>query len=114
MSHQTITPAQLAAHHRRGRDWIAVLVRQVLRGEREYVFHPTRRWRFDLAFLHEKVAVECEGGGFVAGRHSRGAGLEADSAKYAEALCLGWRVLRVTPRQIQTGQAAAWIRRLLA
>jgi len=48
---------------------------------------------------------------FVGGRHSRGLGLEADAVKYAEALCLGYPVLRVTPRHIRQGQAVDWIQR---
>ena len=30
--------------------------------DREYQFHPTRKWRFDFAHLDRKIAVECEGG----------------------------------------------------
>lgn len=33
---------------------------------------------------------------------------------YAEALALGWRVLRVTPKHVTSGQALTWITRLLA
>jgi very-short-patch-repair endonuclease len=79
----------------------------------EYRFHPTRRWRFDVAFLKEKLAVEVEGGVYVQGRHSRGAGLEKDCEKYAEAAILGWTVLRVTPRHVKSGKAAEWIERCL-
>ena len=79
----------------------------------EFRFHPTRKFRFDLAWESAKLAVEIEGGVFVAGRHSRGASFTADCEKYAEALCLGWKVLRVTPAQIESGQALEWIERLL-
>ena len=81
--------------------------------ETERRFHDTRKWRFDVAWPVYKLAVEVDGGGFVAGRHSRGVGIEKDCEKYAEALCLGWRVLRCTPRQIRTGQAATWIETML-
>ena len=81
--------------------------------EREYRFHETRRWRFDLAMQQYqfKLAVEIDGGGFVNGRHSRGKGIEADCEKFAEAAILGWVVLRVTPRQVKNGQALTWIER---
>lgn len=82
--------------------------------EREFRFHPTRRWRFDLAFTAPYwLAVEVDGGGFVAGRHGRGLGIERDAEKFAEALCHGWRVLRVTPQQIRDGKAIEWIKFLL-
>jgi len=79
----------------------------------EHRFHPTRRWRFDAAWLSHKLAVEVDGGGFVQGRHSRGAGMEKDAEKFAEAMLLGWRVIRTTPRQVKSGQAVQWIERAL-
>ena len=80
---------------------------------REYRFHPVRRWRFDLAYPQVKLAIEIDGGVYVSGRHSRGAGAEADMEKHAAALLLGWRVLRVTPRMIRDGRALAWIEQLV-
>lgn len=79
----------------------------------EHRFHPTRRWRFDVAFIDHKLAVEVDGGGFVQGRHSRGLGMEKDAEKFAEAMLLGWRVIRTTPRQVKSGQAVQWIERAL-
>jgi hypothetical protein len=37
----------------------------------EYRFHPQRRWRFDWYIPSIKVAVEIEGGAWIAGRHNR-------------------------------------------
>lgn len=82
--------------------------------EREYRFHPDRKWRFDVAFPFKMVAVEVDGGAYVAGRHTRGAGFEADCEKQSEAAALGWRVLHVTPRQVESGQALQWLERALA
>jgi very-short-patch-repair endonuclease len=62
----------------------------------EFRFHPKRRWRFDFAWPAEKIAVECEGGTWSGGRHTRGKGYEGDCEKYNEAVILGWRVLRFT------------------
>jgi hypothetical protein len=59
------------------------------------------------------VALEIEGGLYIGGRHSRGAGAERDMEKYALALIAGWRVLRVSPNQLRTGQAFLWLAKLL-
>ena len=78
---------------------------------REHRFAPPRRWRFDFAWPERLLAVEVEGGSFIAGRHSRGAGFEADAEKYNEAALIGWRVIRVTPRMVDDGRALALIQR---
>ena len=77
--------------------------------EREWRFHPTRRFRFDLAWVNEKLAVECEGGTWIQGRHQRGAGFEEDCHKYGEAVLHGWRVLRFTRSMIDSGLALAMV-----
>ena len=79
----------------------------------EYRFHPRRQWRFDFAWPAQKVAVEVEGGTWIGGRHTRGSGGENDCEKYAEAMCLGWIVLRVTTRQVRQGKALAWLQKIL-
>lgn len=63
---------------------------------REFVFHPTRRWRFDFAWVDQKVACEIEGGTWVQGAHTRGAHFESDALKYGEAAIAGWLVIRLT------------------
>jgi very-short-patch-repair endonuclease len=69
----------------------------------EYRFHPFRKWRFDGAWPDRMVAVEIDGGYFVQGRHSRGAGQIADNEKINVAQSLGWRVYRFTPQQVKSG-----------
>ena len=71
----------------------------------EYRFHPTRRWRFDIALPQEKIAIEQEGGLWIRGRHNRASGYISDLEKYNAAVLLGWRVLRYTPQQIKAGLA---------
>jgi very-short-patch-repair endonuclease len=66
----------------------------------EYRFHPTRRWRFDIAVPELKIAVEIEGGTWIQGRHTRGKGYQEDMEKYNQAQLLGWRVFRYTPNQL--------------
>ena len=63
---------------------------------REYVFHPIRKWRFDIAWPSIKLAVELHGAVFAAGRHTRGVGITKDSEKMNAAIFLGWRVLVYT------------------
>lgn len=73
----------------------------------EHRFHDVRRWRFDLAWPDRMVAVEVDGGAWIGGRHTSGAGFEADCLKLSTAAAHGWRVLRVTPRMIHDGVALA-------
>ena len=107
--------------------------------EREFKFHPTRKWRFDYAFPDRKIAIEIEGGTFgrvvvcnncgsrvmrtlkdgsavpvrEGGRHNTGAGFEADLEKYNEAAILGWRVVRVSaPMILDETTAIGFIERI--
>jgi len=77
----------------------------------EHRFHPERRWRFDYAWPDSKIALEVEGGTWIGGRHSTGAGMQADMAKYNEAAALGWRLIRRQPRQLLTLETALLIKR---
>ena len=79
----------------------------------EFKFHPTRKWRFDYAFPEHKIAIEIEGGIWIHGRHTRGRGYEKDLEKYAEALTLGWRVLRIGDKMILSGKALEYVKKLL-
>lgn len=69
----------------------------------EHRFHGARKWRFDYAWVAEKIALEVEGGIWTQGRHTRGAGFLADMEKYNAAVLLGWRVLRTTPDKLADG-----------
>lgn len=79
----------------------------------EHRFHPDRKWRLDVSWPDQKFAVEVEGGTWVNGRHSRGAGFEKDCEKYAEAIALGWRLLRVTGGMVRSGKAVEYAQRIL-
>lgn len=65
--------------------------------ETEYKFHPTRRWRFDVAIPEYKIALEIEGGVWCGGRHTSSAGFMRDMEKYNTATLMGWRLFRCTP-----------------
>jgi len=79
--------------------------------EREYRFHPTRKWRFDFAWPEMKVALEVEGGIYGGkntsgkSRHTTIKGFENDCIKYAAAARLGWRVYRFSTGQVLKGIA---------
>jgi very-short-patch-repair endonuclease len=73
---------------------------------REHRFAPPRKWRFDFAFVDRKLAVECEGATWSAGRHTRGRGFAADCEKYNAAALAGWLVLRFPADTIESGAAA--------
>ena len=68
----------------------------------EYRFAPPRKWRFDYAWIPEKIALEVEGGAWTQGRHFRGAGVLTDMEKYNTAASRGWRLLRTTPKALTT------------
>ncbi len=53
-------------------------------------------WRFDFAWVDEKVAVEMDGGIWTQGAHVRGNHYESDRKKYNAAQVNGWIVLTFT------------------
>lgn len=69
--------------------------------KKEHLFHPTRKFRFDYAWIDRKIALEVEGGVWIQGRHTRGSGFVKDMEKYNLACVLGWKVLRFTPQQLR-------------
>lgn len=96
-----------------------------------------RNWRFDFAWVPQRIALEIEGGGFgryivvtsgyerkrgesipiapgtalrFGGRHNSGEGMEQDIEKYNTAAVLGWLVLRATTRQVRDGQVVQTLR----
>lgn len=81
---------------------------------RELVFAPPRRWRADFAFPRHKLLVECDGGTWVQGRHTRPQGFARDAEKMNAAQLLGYRVLRFTGEQVRSGEALALIEQALS
>jgi very-short-patch-repair endonuclease len=78
---------------------------------------PPRKYVADFAIEAplRPFLVEVDGGTWKAGGagHNRAAAYQKDRERDAEALCHGWRTLRVVPKQIESGQAIAWIKRIL-
>lgn len=93
----------------------------------EFEFHSERRWRFDFSWPAVKLALEIEGGIFARkgshkcrycgqtprGRHASGKGMLEDMMKYNAATLLGWRLLRVTPQMVSSGEALSLIEKAL-
>jgi very-short-patch-repair endonuclease len=81
--------------------------------EREWRFHPTRKWRLDFAYPDKKIGIEVQGGIYVRGAHSRGTGLERDYEKLNAAQMLGWNVFQFSRKMIESGEAIDIIKRVL-
>ena len=81
----------------------------------ELKFHHERKWRFDYAIPDHKIAIEVEGGIWMkgGGAHSRPKNILRDMAKYNEATALGWRLIRVTPQQLNKRYTINQIKKLL-
>jgi len=79
----------------------------------EHKFHPTRKWRMDMAYIEDKIAIEIHGAVYTQGRHTRGKGFTNDREKMNEAQLLGWIVLEITQEHITKGLAAQWIEKAL-
>lgn len=71
--------------------------------EREFRFHTTRKWRADFSHPESRTLIEIEGGIFMrkGGRHNRGIGYAKDAEKYLEAFLGGWKVIRLTEKQLE-------------
>ena len=95
----------MAYKRSRGEECLAVELEKVaLPGwdlERDYRFHPERKWSFDFALPSQKLAVEVDGK-----RHRTCAGQRSDCDKLNTATLLGWRVLHFPSDQWR--KAADW------
>lgn len=81
----------------------------------EFRFAEPRRWRFDYAWIEQKIALEIDGGAwdFAPGRHNRRAGFVKDQEKRNSAVLLRWGVLHCTPQDVKDGSIFATIRQAL-
>jgi very-short-patch-repair endonuclease len=99
---------------------VAILLNRIERAglpapvcEHEFAKPLRRKWRFDACWPLSALAVEVDGGSWIAGRHTRGKGFESDCRKLNTAVQLGWRVVRFTPAMIESGEAVAVLQVLL-
>ena len=90
-----------------------------LKFEREFRFHPERKWRFDYLItsrltqmcLQPCYALEIEGGIWIGGRHTSGAGYSKDLEKYREAAIRGYCVLRFSVQEVLEGTAREFLQK---
>jgi len=125
------TPAELAKMKRQGKVKGAVKPKPTDLGDtlagqlritgisgwvREYQFHDTRKWRIDVAFPANLLAIECEGfsRGGTAGRHQRPQGFMQDCEKYAALAIAGWRLIRAERTQINDYTCLGWVQAYIA
>jgi very-short-patch-repair endonuclease len=67
----------------------------------QYKIVPDRKWRWDFAWPEKKVAIECHGGLYSGGAHTRPAGVQRDMNKANAATVAGWRVLYFSTDDIE-------------
>lgn len=68
--------------------------------EYEWRFHPTRKWRWDIAWPRHQVALEVMGGIFIAGGHNRGGQMVKDMEKWNAGTICGWKLLWCQPKEV--------------
>jgi very-short-patch-repair endonuclease len=90
--------------------------------EREYKFHPSRKWRADFAILYGPnlrgnedidVLVEVDGATWTMGRHNHPTSIAKEYERTAAAAILGYRMIRCTTAQVEDGTCLLWIRSAL-
>lgn len=83
--------------------------------ERPFPQTPTGRvrgWTADF-FIPPNLLIEIDGKVWWKGGHTSGTGYTEDRIRDAEAMCCGYRVLRVTTGQVKSGEALGWVLRLV-
>ena len=81
--------------------------------EREFKFHPKRKWSADFYIVGKKILVEVEGGIWSGGRHTRGKGYIGDMDKYNSATMMGYQVIRFSTEQVKSGLAIKQIEKMV-
>ena len=80
---------------------------------REYQAIPGRKFRFDFAFLRERLLIEINGGTYNGGAHGRGVGINRDYEKGNLAVVNNWRVLSFDTKQVKSGAALEVVEQLI-
>ena len=80
---------------------------------REYQAIEGRRFRWDFAFVKDRLLIEVQGGVWVKGGHSTGVGITRDNEKFSLASVNKWFTIPVTTDHVKSGQALEWIKQFL-
>jgi very-short-patch-repair endonuclease len=80
---------------------------------REYPAIPGRKFRYDFAFVKERLLVEVNGGTYAKGAHSTGQGIARDYEKIRLGQDCGWKVYPFDGKAIKSGEAVEVIRQAL-
>lgn len=76
---------------------------------REFVWHPTRNFRADLAWPDRQRIIEVDGA-----VHRIKGKFERDIERHNLLTLAGWQYLRVTPDMVRNGEALQWVKEFLA
>ena len=68
--------------------------------EREFRFHPERKFRLDFAWPEAKIGIEFDGVMMRTVGHNSLAGILRDSEKSNLAQALGWRIFRANAKSV--------------
>jgi hypothetical protein len=88
--------------------------------ERNYRFHPTRKWEIDFAWPQFKIGLEIQGGIWgksaddkTGGAHGHPIGITRDMHKHNALLALGWSVYLFAPADVKNGKAVKHLESVL-
>ena len=78
---------------------------------REFKAIDGRKFKWDFAFLRDRLLIEVQGGVFMRrGGHTSGVGVTRDCEKHNLAYLAGWGDLLVTSQMVKEGRALTWIK----
>ena len=80
---------------------------------REYRAIPGRKFRFDFAFVGERLLIEVQGGVWNGGAHGRPTGITRDMDKLNQAQIHGWKVLQFDTKMVKSGVGLEFTEQLI-
>lgn len=107
----TITPKDKATPTDAAKRLLQAIVEAGIEGPwyREFTFHEDRNWRLDVACPSKKLCVEIDGQ-----VHRIKDKFARDIERHNALIISGWRYIRCTPTQVDTGEALILLKALLA